>query len=324
MGLLQGDQVMRFALPPPPGAIAAAPQPATTADPAVVASRPAAALSPDAATPIILPVPEAAPRSQAVRATDETVSSAAEQSADAAAPRSPQPDADDAHSDPGSRTAPARTPSTPVEIQPSSEAVSDVKHASFVDVQGMSANDADGSDKAAPALQAPPVQSSLMEPAAQASKDATASIRSQTADYSPVTAAGGEASAERHVLQAPSVPRMEPELAAVFSTPHTAPSADAFAQIPDRSSGEPLTGAAITWNQNQTAVQSYEDARGGAAMPLGTAVSSPQRSARSELSSAQLLPSAKDIRHAHVRDASSEQPQKAEKQVDYGPLGPLG
>ena len=325
MGLLQGDQVTRFALPPPPGLITAALQPPTTADPAVVASQPSGAPSPTAATAIVLPAPEASPRPQAVQATDQSAdasaSAAPEQTADAAAPPSPQPEAD-ARPEADSSMVPLPMTPAAAERQLHSGAASDVGQAARTDVSSMSADDASGSDKATAALQAGPIQSPAAEAIAQSPEDARATVHSNTANSSPATAADSEAAVDRHdVPQAASAPGKQPELAAAYSTPHSTRPTGEVSHGPDPLGGQSLAAASSPQNRNQPSAQSFGDVQGSPSPLVNDAVLEPE-SAKTESGSTQLSPGTPDVSHA--RDRPSEQPQEAAEQDDYGPLGPLG
>ena len=315
MGLLQGDQVTRFALPPPPGLIAAAPQAPTTADPAVIASQLAAIPAPDAASAIVLPAPEASPGPHEVRAAGETSSEAAEPSADAAAPLSPPLQAD---AQPDTSTWPPPMTPAAAKRQLPSEAAADAHTAALENVPSVSADDDSRRDKGTG-----PDQSPASASPAQASSQAVASMRSQPTDLSPTTAADGEAAAERHdVPEMASTAGADFKSVAAHNTPDTTRS---LAELKASSavSHQSAAAAAVPPPNVQPQMETPGVAEGRVATPLDTADIS-SGGARSTSRSTQLLPGLPDAHDAQNKEQSSQQHQQAAEQVDYGPLGPLG
>ena len=321
MGLLQGDQVTRFALPPPPGAAPTIAQPPTTADPAVVASQPKAALPPATAAPIVLPAPEAPPRPNAGWSAVGTVPAAAEQQMPAELQQGTQ-SAGEAQPEPTTRPQPAAMAARVDDGQQPSDDAAHASDAAANEGPIPGESDTDNSLKIAHPQPGPMVQSATESPE-QASEDAAASPQPSAARSSPVAAADGEASARPNnwAQPPPSVPRGKPALDAMRSTPHARP--ERTSDEPGPLSEETTAAASSPLLSPQANGTSVGYGQGRVETPLNRAAASP-KSAVSGPRSPQPPPSPVDVSHAQTQELRNAQAEKPAEQVDYGPLGPLG
>ena len=324
MGLLQGDQVTRFALPPPPGSAPAPSLPTTTADPAVMTSQPVAAPpSPGAAATIVLPAPETSPEQEALPHTDMIVAAVATGAAAAAA----QPDAarqeEEAHAEPlFSPPAPAQRLAA-ADGQLSSEAAAGANPPAVADEHTAHGAFDSGTISASRSARAGPVSDAAAAMPAQSPAVAHTAVDTPAGGAPTAATAYGEASVEQDgVRQVPSVPCSEPEAAAARSMPP--------ARLRDASAMSVPVGvyasaiAACPGGSVHTNVASIRDSTGRIQSPSDKSLSCPD-STMSSSRSTQVLPCTPNVPHADAQAKQrSQEPQEAVDQVDYGPLGPLG
>ena len=330
MGLLQGDQVTRFALPPPPDAAPQSAAPVATADPAVVASRPSAAPSPVSAGPIVLPAPHVPPVLDATAAPSEAATAAEEATAAAVRPALP-----DLGRKPGLKVEPASdADAIPFADEarlfgdgPAGEASGSAAASSSTALTGGDVGI--GSTATTPAESAVNITAPVLPQQASATDGGQ-----QRPEVVPSPAAAADSAARAaqgpaHATVTPFAAARPPAATSTFSERSTAGTAGASPEPGDAvaQSSEPSGAAETTVTSlGMNADSSTAGTRSSAAPPVAR-VASPLH----------VVPVSPEVatrpgRPAKLTEQLSPQLQKKPEQeapdaanlVDYGPLGPLG